>query len=363
MRYRMSPSGADRTDLVFSMPEKPLLIVFLAVLAALCIILGLAYALSEDNPGEPAAAAGFLGFGLFCLCGIFFLSTAIPYPARLVFDNARGWLSVRDRRGALQGAVPYDGLGGVSVLRSVSEGIARYSAGLDLQRGGRWELYASRREGKARAYRDGLAGKLRLTAPVLEPPGPAPGPRPERTPDGGERYRWRLRPRPLPLIVSLCAVFAFAGALAGMRAFSHGVVAYAVALAFAALLVVVTVGSLLRAAGERHEVTIGGGSVSYTRSSSFGRGKSFRVALSGVAAVDLSFSFARVETAVTLLSPQDVDLFARYRQGTFSPSETVGILRFLRGLHRIDVSALLPGERLGLAEAIRESLTSPHPRG
>jgi hypothetical protein len=132
-----------------------------------------------------------------------------------------------------------------------------------------------------------------------------------------------------------------------------------VALGFAALLVAAAAVSLLGAAGERHEVQLGAGSVSYRRSSTFRREKSFRVAISAVAAVDLSFSFARMETAISLLAPGEMDLFTRYRQGTFCPAEAAGILSFLRALRRIDVSALPPGERLGLAEILREALTSP----
>ncbi len=345
------------------MPEKPLITAFLVLVCVVCLVVGLAYALTADGRGDTTAAVGFLGFGLFCLCALFFLPGGLPYPARLVFDNRRGWLSAHDKRRALQGAVPYDGIRGVSVLRSVSNGIVRHSAGLDLKRGGRWELYASRVEEKAGKFRDAFAAGLRLSAAAQDPPGPVPGLLPERLPDGGARYTWRRKARPVPFVASLTAVLGFAAALAGVGAFSSGAAASAVSLGFAAILVAAAAVSLLRSAGERLEVQIHSGTVSHRKSSLFTREKSFSMSLSRVAAVDLSFSFARVETAISLLAPEQVEPFTRYRQGTFSPSETLQILSFLRGLHRIDVSALAFGQRLGLAEAIREALTSPFSAG
>ncbi len=363
MRYRIASSGAKRTELVLSMPEKPLLTAFLILASVACLVTGLAFALAADAHGDAATAVGFLGFGLFCLCALFFLAGGLPYPARLAFDNTRGWLSAHDRRGALLGAVPYNGITGVSLMRSVSERILRHSAGLDLKRGGRWELYASRSEERAQAFRDALAAGLRLSTVPTEAPGPVPGLVPERGSDGGVRYSWRRKPRPLPLAVSLAAGAGFAAALAGIGAFSSNIATSVVALGFAAVLVSAAAVSLLRAAGERLEVHVYRGTVSYHKSSLFTRGKGFSMGLPRVAAVDLSFSFTRVESAISLLAPEEVEPFRRYRQGTFSPSETLEMLSFLRSLHRIDVSALPFGQRLGLAEAIREALTSPASAG
>lgn len=51
-----------------------------------------------------------------------------------------------------------------------------------------------------------------------------------------------------------------------------------------------------------------------------------------------------------------MERFVRYRQGTFSPIETPGLISFLRGLPRIDVSALPPADRLALAVLIRDAV-------
>jgi hypothetical protein len=357
VRYRITSSTAEKTALAFSMPERPLLTVFLLLVAAACLLLGLAFALPGDEPPRPAESVGFLGFGMFSLCAVFLLARGIAYPRRILFDSSRGWLSLSDARGALEGAVPFDGIAGISVLRSVSSGIVRRAAGIDLKRGGRWELYASRSERRVTAFAERLSAAVRLGAPVGEPPGPAVRPAAENLPGGGVRYLWRRRPRPLSLAVSLAAVLGFVGALIGVRAFAS-TSSTVVALLFAALLLAVTAAGLIRSVGERHTVEISAAAVSWSRRSAFSRPKGFTLPLSSVAAVDLSFSFTRMETAISLLGPGETERFRGYRQGTFGPAEAVSLLGFLRALPRIDVSALSLGERLGLEEAIRSAAAS-----
>jgi hypothetical protein len=340
------------------MPERPVYITLLAVVGSVCLLLGLAFAIPGEEPGNPAAAVGLIGFGLFCLSAVFFVAAGLPYPARLIMDNAAGWLTLGDRRGALLGAVPYDGISGVSLLRTRAGGIMRHSVGLDFRGGGRWELYASRAQGRARRFAEELGSRVSLGAAVGEPPGSTPVPAARALPGGGTLYAWRRRQRVLPFAASLAAVLGFAAALVGVRPFTSGPAASAVALASAVLLLCVTAWGLIRATGERHEVEVTAGAVRSARRSALGRESGFTAPLSTIAAVDLSFSFTRMETAISLLGPGDVEPFTRYRQGAFPAAEALPIVAFLRGLRRIDVSALPAGERLGLAEALRSAVTA-----
>jgi hypothetical protein len=74
------------------MPERPLVVVFLAAAAAVCLLLGIAFAIPEGTPTGYSASSGacpggslravcFFGFGLFCLCAIFLFRTGVVFPA------------------------------------------------------------------------------------------------------------------------------------------------------------------------------------------------------------------------------------------------------------------------------------------
>ena len=67
---------------------------------------GLAFAIPGEN-ADPLRALFFLGFGLFCFCAIFHVSTGIAFPKRLVFDDASGWLLAEVKGSRMEKAIPY----------------------------------------------------------------------------------------------------------------------------------------------------------------------------------------------------------------------------------------------------------------
>lgn len=367
MRYRIRSTDGHRVVLGFSMPERPVIILFLSLAALVCLVIGLAYALAPENTGDSLRALSFTGFGLFCLSAIFLVSGAYSraFPSRLVFDNERGILELFGREEKSIGTVPYDGIGGFSVCRTVEDRVARHSLGIDLVRGGRWELYASQRRVGVEAFREALAAAVKLTVQPSAPVQVASAE--ERLPlerEGPDvlRVTWKRTSHPLSLIVSLVVLLSFVAALVGTKPFATGPGAYAAAVAFGGFFLLAALASLARTIGERMQVRIGRGSLEYERRAALSRRKCFKLALSQVAAVDFSMSFSRIGTRIVMLQPQEVEPFGRYRQGTFSPGEIPGLVTFLRGLARIDVSALELEQRLALAELIREKVLGDRSR-
>jgi len=361
MRYRVAPSDGDRLVLAFSMPERPFVILFLALASVVCLVLGLSYTLAGPEKDSALRAMAFLGFSLFCFCAIFLFSSGLDYPARLVFENGTGWLRIHDRKGHLTGAVPYDGIAGFSVRPTLYDRVVRHSAGMDLVRGGRWELYASQNETKVRVFQEALSKKIRLQAPPVGPSpadsAPADGHRAiDRHESGARRYTWRRQIGAVPLAVSIITVLSFAVAVVGTKPFATGPGAYAVAAAFGGLFLFAAFVSVMRTIGEKTDVRIERSWIECRRTSALVREKSFSLPLSQIAAVDLSMSFSRIGMRIVFLRPNEVEQFTRYRQGTFRPAETIGLALFLRHLPQLDVSALPIGERLALAELIREAV-------
>ena len=362
MRYRIRTSDTRRVVLRLSMPERPLVVLFLVLVSFVCMLLGLTFAFSGENPGDPLRALSFTGFGLFCLSAIFLFSSAyVPaFPSRIEFDNDLGQLELFDRAGKPTGAVPYRGIAGFSICRAVDDRVARHSLGIDLVRGGRWELYASQNRKKVKAFRDSvtMAVKLGAYAGAATSVEALPADRLalERTQPGVLRFAWRRKSHPLSLTVSLVVLVSFVAAILGTRPFATGPAAYAVAAAFGGFFLLAALVGILRTIGERMEVRIGRGSLDVSRRSAFTRPRSFTLTFPQIAAVDFSMSFSRIGTRIVFLQPSEVERFVRYRQGTFSPEETPGLISFLWGLHRIDVSALPPADRLALAELFREAV-------
>ena len=363
MRYRIRSSDSRRVVLGFSMPERPLVILLLAVVSLVCLLLGLAYAVSSENPGDPLRALSFTGFGLFCFSAIFLFSNAYAtdFPSRLVFENDLGRLDLFDRKGALIGSVPYDGIAELSICRTVDERVARHSLGIDLVRGGRWELYTSQDRRKVEAFRDSILAAVKLAARAGRDAAAAEASAADRlaldrAQPGVLRFAWRRRTHPFSLAVSLVVLLSFLAAVVGTRPFASGPGAYAVAVAFGAFFLLAALVGILRTIGERMEVRMGRGSLDFSRRSALTRARSFTLTLSQVASVDFSMSLSRIGTRIIFLQLSDVERFVGYRQGTFSPAEVPGLITFLRGLPRIDVSALPPPDRLALAELIREAV-------
>jgi hypothetical protein len=337
------------------MPERPFVIAVLAVMSVVCLLLGLSYAIPDNpGPGDGLRAVCLIGFGLFALCAISLFRAGIVFPARLVFDNTRGWMTTRGVRGRIEGSVPYSGISGFTVRRTVADAVASWSVGIDLSRGGRWELYESRRKVRADEFVGELSRLVDLRAPVKERPAGEGDLTPVGSRDGVATFAWRRRTRPGTMIVAVLVVASFAAALFAVRPFADGVAASAVAAAFGVLLVLVTAAGIARTAGEKVTVEAGPRAITWRRSSALTREKGFSVPTADIASVDLSLTFARTQTAISLLRPSEVDQFIRYRQGTFGPGEVPAMLQLLRGLRRIDVSALAPGHRFALAEALRE---------
>jgi hypothetical protein len=368
MRYRIRSSDSHRVVLTFSMPERPLVILLLAAVSLVCLLLGLAYAVSPENPGDPLRALSFSGIGLFCLSAIFLFSTAYvtAFPSRLVFENDLARLELFDRKGASIDSIPYDGIAGFSVCRSVDDRVARHSFGFDMVRGGRWELYASQDRRKVKAFGDSMTSTVKLGARAA---GNAAVARLstagrlalDRAKPGELRFAWRRKAHPFSLVVSLVVLLSFLAAIVGTRPFATGPGAYAVAVAFGAFFLLAALAGIFRTIGERMEVRIRRGSLDFSRRSALTRPRSFALTLSQVASVDFSMSFSRIGTRIVFLRPDEVERFVRCRQGTFSPAEVPGLISFLRGLPRIDVSGLPPADRLALAELIREAVQGDAP--
>ena len=364
MRYRIREGAdAERTVLVFSMPERPLIIVFLALVSAVCLLTGLAFAVSNAAADDALRALAFTGLGLFCLSAIFLFTSGFVPPRMLIFDSGAARLAVCDRRGHVDCAVPYAGISGFSTYPSVSERILRHSVGIDFTHGGRWELYSSRNEGRARDFQEELSRRVRLSrasasAPVPEPAGERVQGL-ERETDGVQRLSWRRKTRPAQLVVSLIVLLSFAAAVVGSRPLASGAGGWIVALAFAAFFVAAAVVGILRTLGEVTSVTISRTSLEVRRGSPLTRPFSFSLPLSRIAVVDFSQSLSRAATRITFLRADEVEKFTSWRQGTFPPSSAFDMLRFLRSIPHVDVSALAPAERLAVAEWIREALQRP----
>lgn len=356
MRYRITSAAEDRTILRLVVPERASLVILLVLVGLFCLVTGLAYTLPDGGNADPLRALFFIGFGLFCFCAIFFMAAGIPIPKRLIFDDSTGWLYAEISRGRLEKAIPYGGIAGFSLAEARRDTMNLHSAGIDIRMGGRWELYAARRSEAPKRFLDALASSVHLGSPTLgDPPSPLEM-KENRFAGGKRRFEWKRRARALPLAASLVTLISFSAAFVGIKPLASGVGAYIVALSFLVVLLSAAVIGALRAAGERIRVEVDSGSVSWWRSSLFVREKGFAIRTSDIRAADLSFSFARMESAVSLLRAEDLERFSRYRQGTLSPLEAMRIPGFLRALRRIDVSALGLGDRVLLAEAIRSLL-------
>jgi hypothetical protein len=356
MRYRIASVSGDRVVLRFSMPERPFIISILIVMGVFFLFLGIADALPDAGPPEPLLALFFIGFGLFCFCAIFLFATGLHFPARLIFDNAEGWLLVKGKKGETEGAVPYSGIAGISVCRTASDRMILHSTGIDLRQGSRWELYAARKEAKALAFKETLGKSVKLDATPGKEPRVSSGPHREGEAAGRILFSWRRKSNALQLGVSVLSLISFCGAIVGMKPFASGPTAYLVALAFVAFLLVMAVWGIIRTAGESNQVEIDTTAVTWRRRSLFLGERTASMPRADIAAVDLSFSFARMESAITLLRQEETEPFTRYRRGTFEGLEAFRIISFIRKLNRIDMSALPLGDRLSLTEAIRESL-------
>ncbi|HTO23858.1 MAG TPA: hypothetical protein VMQ10_15400, partial [Spirochaetia bacterium] len=87
MRYRIRASSGRAVELALSTPERPLLLIVLSLFSAVCLLVGLVYALAATDSADPLRALMFTGLGLFFLSAIFLLPGAFAFPARLVFDS------------------------------------------------------------------------------------------------------------------------------------------------------------------------------------------------------------------------------------------------------------------------------------
>ena len=364
MRYRIRSSDGRRLVLAFSMPERPLLILFLAIVCLVCLVVGLAYAVSPERPGDSLRALSFIAFGLFCFSAIFLFANAYTraFPSEMVFDNEKSQLDLRDRRGMPVGEVPYAGISGFSVCRAVDNRVVRHSLGMELARGGRWELFSSQRKDRVEAFYRAVKEAVRLG-----PTGAGAGQAPvdslavDRSEDGVLRVAWKRSAHAARLILSLAVLVSFVTALVGIRPFTAGPGAYLVAVIFGAAFLATALVSIARTIGERMEVRLGRGALEYRHRSALARPRGFHRPLSQVAAVDLSMSFSRIATRIVVLRPQEVEQFVRYRQGLFGPAEVPGLAGFLRDLARIDVSTLELRQRLALAELIRQTVSGQRP--
>jgi hypothetical protein len=356
MKYRLHRENPSRIVLAFSMPERVVVIVLLSLIALVGVIGGLAFAPFSEDPGDPFRALCFGGVGLFCLSAIVLVATSRTHPSRLVFDNGTGWLTVADPRGGPTAAIPYSGIAGFSVCRTVDDRMTRHSAGMDLARGGRWDLYQSTDECRAAAWRDALAAAVTLDSAVLQRPTPARELTPERPGPDRLFYSWKRRTKPAPLALALLVLVSFDAALVGVGPLGSGPVSFAVALGFGAAFLLAAVVSVLRSLGQRVSVEISRNAINVERTAALLRPLRFTLSLSQVARVDLSMGFSSTNTRIVLLRPEEVETYVRYRQGTFSPTETLGMAAFLRKLLRIDVTALPPVDRITLAEALREAV-------
>jgi len=215
MRYRIRSSSADKVVLRLSMPERPLIIIFLILVGAVCLLSGLVYALSGTNPGDPLRALGFIGFGLFSFSALLLLSRGYDFPRQLFFMNDSGWLEAVNREGKNMGTIPYRGIGGFTVLRAAartSEPPATVRLGVD------------------------------------------------RSDPGTLRFGWKRKSHPGSLALALVVLFSFLAALVGTRPFAAGPGAWLAAVAFGAFFLVTAVVKVVQTAGERMELTVRGGS-------------------------------------------------------------------------------------------------------
>ena len=361
MRYKLASSDQNKVVLIFTMPERAFIIGFLTITAAACLLAGLAFAVSSGGEDDRLRALCLTGFGLFCFSAIFLFVAQFRPPRSLVFDNSAGLLVIHDRKDKVSGEVPYARIAGFSVCPSVSERILSHSVGLDLARGGRIELFATRRADRAKAFRDALDRRVTLSAaqasasgatrPIANDALDFTHPQP-----GVLAYEWSRRTRPMSLVVSLLVLLSFLGALVGSRPFASGPVGWIAALAFGAFFALAAAVSVLRTIGEHMSIRIDGRSLEFRRRSLLSRGSSFSLPLAQIAVVDFSMSLSQVATRITLLKVGEVRQLISYRQGTFRPAETIDMIGFLRRLPQIDVSALPAGQRFSLSEAIREKL-------
>jgi hypothetical protein len=353
MRYRIVSSKDGRTILTLSMPERAIVVILLVIIGLFCLMVGVGYTIPDGGGMDPMRALFFIGFGLLCFCAIFFLSTGTVLPKRLVFDDAEGWLLTEDRKGGREKAIPYGGIAGFSVAAARRDTMNLHSVGIDVGKGGRWELYTSRHAIAAEHFKEALLATVQLDSPTIGERAAPTGMTGTKLPGGKVRFEWKRRARPVSLVASLVTLLSFCGTFAAIRPLVSGTAAYVIALAFVTVLLAVVAAGAVRTAGERMRVEVDPKTVSWWKSSAFIREKARSMRIAEIASVDLSFSFARMESAVALLHADEIERFTRYRQGTFSPVEAFGILRFLRSLTRIDVSALALGDRVALAEAIR----------
>jgi hypothetical protein len=314
---------------------------------------GAVLALSDADAQSASRAVGFICFGLFCIGALFFFARDGRFPDQMVFDNSSGLLSLLDRKKQVLGTVPYGGIRGFSVRRVFRDTTACHAAVMDLARGGRWELVAARREEKAQALQAALSERVRLSSPSLAASPVPPGLDEKQTPGGGASFSWRRTTRVLPLVASLVTVVSFCAALLAFRSSSGSVVSSIIVTAFAALFLAAAVLGVLRSLGERFEVSLSREGISWRRRGTFRAEKTSSLRWADLAAIDMSMSFARVETAISFVRPEQKDLFTRYLDGTISPTDIPAVALLLRARSRIDVSALPMSGRLYLVERIR----------
>ena len=229
--------------------------------------------------------------------------------------------------------------------------------GMELRSGGRWELYVSRSAVRAGAFCDELSRRVDLAHAPAETPDPVAishGPLlVERPKSDVLQFSWSRRTKPREFILSLIVLLSFAAILLGIKPFGVGPKSWIVACALAAFFLCLTLASIVRTIGERLTVRISQTSIEFERRAALSKVKAFSLRRSQVAVVDFSLLLTRAATQITLLRPEEVESFVTIRQGTFSPSDTLGMMGFLRKLSKIDVSALPTRERLRLAEALR----------
>ena len=372
MRYRIASSEPRGLTLVLSMPERVLIIVILVVAAAIGLLIALAFVVSAETQDDRFRALVSAGVGLFCLSGLLLFVRGFAPPGKIELDNTAARAVVFDRKGRAEAEIPYSGLKGFSVCPVLSERILGYSVGIELERGGRWELYVSRSRERAQAFLDELSrGATLAAARAPTTAGPAVDatadpaalvPRPdsplhrEHPSADTLEYRWERKTPVRDLVTSMMVVMSFAAILVGSLPFASGLASRIVMVALAVLLVGFSVVTIARTARERKTVRIGRISIEYQRQSPLSRPSSFSIPRSQVAMVDFSLRLARVATSITFLRAGEVETFVRARQGTFAPSDTLSLVRFLGKLPRIDVSSLPMKERMELAEALRAAV-------
>jgi hypothetical protein len=337
------------------MPERVPIIIMLAAGGLVGLLGGLVVALSSQDASGQIRTLSFLGVGVFCLSALFLFAGSSVFPRSLSFDNGTGWLTVPDRPG-VAAAIPYDGISGITVCRTIDDRIARFGAGIDLARGGRWELYTSTDQRRAERYAEQLRGLLDLKAPVRERPQVTTGLTPQPSGADSVLYAWKRRTKPSALILSFLVIASFDAIIVGAWPRSSGPVGQVAAIVIGAAFLLGALLLVLRSLGQRVGVDIGRGTITVEQRSPLTRARVFSVPLSQIAQVDLTMRFSRAATRISLIRPDEVGTFLRYRQGTIPPRETLTLVPFLRGLADIDVSALPVPDRIVLAEALREAV-------